>query len=74
VQLWAQIFTEVLGTMTLLIVTSQSKERPFALLRSQAIFSVSQQPVQHFTMLQAQSYHQAENISHGRCDSSRTII
>jgi hypothetical protein len=64
-QLWSQIFIQMLGIMTSLIITSHFKERPFVLLHSQAIFSVSQQPVQHLTMLQAQRYHRAENISHG---------
>jgi hypothetical protein len=51
------MFTEVLGIMTSLLIMSQSKERPFVLLHSQAIFSVNQQPVQHLTMSQAHSYH-----------------
>jgi hypothetical protein len=56
------MFTQVLGTMTSLLEQSQSKERPFVLLHSQAIFSVSQQPIQHLTMLQAQSYRQVKTF------------
>jgi hypothetical protein len=32
------MFTQVLGMMTSLVITSYSKERPFVFLRSQAIF------------------------------------
>jgi hypothetical protein len=35
---------------------------PFVLLHNQAIFSVSQQPVQHLTMPQAHSYHRAKTF------------
>jgi hypothetical protein len=35
------MFTQVLGIMTSLIIMSHSKERPFVLLHSQAIFSHS---------------------------------
>jgi hypothetical protein len=52
------MFTQVLGIMTSLLITSESKERPFVLLHSQAIL-VNQQP---FTMLQVQSRHQAKTF------------
>jgi hypothetical protein len=44
--------------MTSLLITSQSKERPFVLLHSQAIL-VSQQS---FTMSQVQSYHRVKTF------------
>jgi hypothetical protein len=37
----SRVSRQVLGIMTLLLITSQSKERPFVLLHSQAIFSHS---------------------------------
>jgi hypothetical protein len=52
------MFTQVLGIMTSLLIKSQSKERPFVLLHSQAIL-VSQQP---FTMSQVRSYHQTKTL------------
>jgi hypothetical protein len=52
------MFTQVLGIMTLLLIMSQSKERPFVLLHNQAIL-VSHQP---FAMLQAQSCHQGKTF------------
>jgi hypothetical protein len=48
------MFTQVLDIMNSLLITPQSKERPFVLLHKQAIL-VSQQP---FTMSQVRSYHQ----------------
>jgi hypothetical protein len=38
VQLFSQMFTQVLGIMTSLVIMSHSKERPFVLLHIQAIF------------------------------------
>jgi hypothetical protein len=35
------MFTQVLGILTSLLITSQSKERPFVLVHSQAIFTQS---------------------------------
>jgi hypothetical protein len=52
------MFTQVLGIMTLLLIASQSKERPFVLLHSKAIL-VSQHP---FTVSQVQSYHRAKTF------------
>jgi hypothetical protein len=52
------MFTQVLGIMTSLLNTSQSKERSFVLLHSQAIL-VSQQP---FNMSQVWIYHQAKTF------------
>jgi hypothetical protein len=44
-QMCFQVFTQVLGIMTSVLITSQSKERPFVLLHSQAIFFFfTQQP------------------------------
>jgi hypothetical protein len=52
------MFTQVLGIMTSLLITSQSKERPFVPLHSQAIL-VSQQPL---TIMQERSYHRAKTF------------
>jgi hypothetical protein len=38
-QLFSHMFTQVLGIMTLLVITSHSKQMPFVLPHSQAIFS-----------------------------------
>jgi hypothetical protein len=58
VQLSSQMFTQVLDIMISLLITSQSKERPFVLLHRQAIL-LSQQP---FTMSQVRSYHRAKKF------------
>jgi hypothetical protein len=54
------MFIQVFDNMTSCVITSHSKERPFVLLHSQAIFSVSQQRVHQFATLQAQSPHQGK--------------
>jgi hypothetical protein len=55
------MFTQVLGIMTSLLITPQTKERPLVLLHSQAIFSHSIS-LHQFTMSQAWSYHQAKKF------------
>jgi hypothetical protein len=52
------MFTQVLGIMTSLFITSQSKERPFVLLNSQAILVIDQP----YTMSEVWSYHQAKTF------------
>jgi hypothetical protein len=55
-QLCSQMFTRVLGITTSLLIMSQSTERPFVLLHSQAIFSHST-ALHQFSMSQVWSYH-----------------
>jgi hypothetical protein len=55
------MFTQMLGIITSLILTSQSKERPFALLHSQAIVS-QLAALYQFSTSQAQSYHRAKKF------------
>jgi hypothetical protein len=61
-QLWAQMFTQVLGMRPLLIVTSQPKERPFVLFHSQAICSQWAALLQ-YRMSQGKSSLRAKKIS-----------
>jgi hypothetical protein len=59
VQLLSQMFTQVLGIMTSLLITSQSKERKALCSPSSQAILASQQP---FTMSQVRSYHQAKTF------------
>jgi hypothetical protein len=63
----------MLGMMTSLIVTSQSKERTSVLLPREAIFnqSAARSPVQHTA---SSEFSPSEKISQGKSDSSRIII
>jgi hypothetical protein len=69
----ALLVAQVLGIMTSLLITSQSKERPFVLLHRQAVFSHSTagHSSSQFASIELSL---SENISHGRCDSSTIII
>jgi hypothetical protein len=72
-QLFSHMFTQVLGIMTSLVITSRSKDRPLVLLHSQAIFSHSTED--HTSSWVASIVLSLSKIiSQGRCDSSRIII
>jgi hypothetical protein len=53
------VFPQVLGIMTVLLITSQSKKKTFVLLHSQAVFSYS---TAGHTRSSVASYHQAKKF------------